>query len=90
MVHKSIQYFNQLFRYFKRIAGVGSGSFIYFLKSKGLSDQNITASTTSGYRLNPQFSYLDAKTRVEVKRSCLKQHKTTYHHGKTLHCLCDK
>ena len=34
-------------RYFKMITGVGSGNYIYFWKSKGLSDENIIAHTTS-------------------------------------------
>ena len=31
-----------MYRYFQRVAGVGSGNHIYFWKSKGLSDENIT------------------------------------------------
>ena len=54
-----------MYRYFKRVSGVGSGNYIYFWKSKGLSDENITAPTTSDYSLNPQLSYLGNKTRVE-------------------------
>ena len=30
-----------MYRYFKRIVGVGSGHYIYFWKSKGLSDEKI-------------------------------------------------
>ena len=67
-------------RYFKRVAGVDSGIYIYFWKSKGLSDENITAPTTSDYSLNPQLSYLGNKTRVEFKGSCLELDKITYTH----------
>ena len=56
-------------RYFERVAGVGSGIYIYFWKSKGLSDENITASTTSNYSLNRELSYLGTKTRLEFKVS---------------------
>ena len=28
-----------MYRYFKRVAGVGTGNYIYFWKSKGLSDE---------------------------------------------------
>ena len=34
--------FQPMYRYFKRIAGVGSGDYIYYWKSRGLSDENIT------------------------------------------------
>ena len=50
--------------------------------TKGLSDENITAPTTTDHSLNPQLSYLCTKTRVEFKGSCLKQSKITYYHGK--------
>ena len=35
-----------MYRYFKRVSRVGSGNYIYFWKSKGLSDENIPALTT--------------------------------------------
>ena len=41
--------FQPMYRYFKRVAGVGSGDYIHFLKSKGLSDENITAPTKYKY-----------------------------------------
>ena len=64
-------------RCFKGVAGLHSGNYIYFPKSKGLSDENITAPTTSDYSLNPQLSYLRNKARVEIKASCLEQDKIT-------------
>ena len=67
-------------RYFKKVAGVGKGKYIHFYESKGLSDENITARTTSDYSLNPQLSYLGTKTRVEFKGSCLKQDEIGYDH----------
>ena len=57
--------FQPLYRYFRRIAGVGNGNYIYFCKSKGLCDENITGPTTSDYSFNPQLSYLGNKTRVQ-------------------------
>ena len=36
-----------MYRYFKRVVGVGNGNYIYFLKSKGLSDENITPAINS-------------------------------------------
>ena len=67
-----------IYRYFKRFAG------IFFWKPKGLSDENITALTTTNYSLNPQLSYPVTKTRIEFKRSCLKQDKIMYDYGKVV------
>ena len=39
--------FQPIYRYFKRILGFGSGTYIYFWKSKGLSDENITGPTAA-------------------------------------------
>ena len=64
-----------MYRYFKRVVGVGTGSYIYFSKSKGLSDENITPPTTSNYKLSPQLSYYGTKARVKFDGSCLKQEK---------------
>ena len=47
-----------------------------------MSDENITAPTTSNYKLNTQLSYFGTKTRAEFNGSCLKQGKITYGHGK--------
>ena len=68
-------------RYFKRIAGVGSGSYIYFWKSKGLSHERLDANTASNHSITPELSYYGTKTRVEFNGSCLKQDKVTYNHG---------
>ena len=76
--------FQPMYRYFKRLSEVGTGNYIYFWKSKGFSDENITAHTASDYRLNLQVSYLGTKTRLEFKASCLKQDKITYSHGKII------
>ena len=57
-------------KYIKRIAGVGSGNYIYFWKSKGLSDEKINSNTASNYSI-PELSYYGTKTRVKFSRSCL-------------------
>ena len=49
-----------------------------------MSNENITAPTTSDYSLNPQLSYLGTKTRLEFKGSCLKQDKIVYDHDKVV------
>ena len=69
--------FQPMCAYFKRAVGVGTGNYIYFWKSKGLSDENITPPTTSNYSLNPELSYFGTKTRVKFDGSCLKQDKLT-------------
>ena len=62
-------------RCFKRIAGVGSGNYIYFRKSKGLSDERINS-----HSITPELSYYGIKTRVKLTGSCLKQDKATHNH----------
>ena len=65
-----------MYRYFRRVAGVGSGNYIYFWKSKGLSDENIALHATNEYySLTPNSTYFGAKTRAEFNGSCLKQDK---------------
>ena len=72
MVHKSIYYFSLWTNIL----------YIWSWKSKGQSDKNITARTTSDYRFNPQLSYFGTKTRVDFRGSCLKQDKFTFNDGK--------
>ena len=36
-------------RYFKQIAGVGNGNYIYYWKSKGLSDERINSIKTPNH-----------------------------------------
>ena len=73
-----------MYRYLKRVSSVGSGSYIFVWASKELSDENITASATSDFKLNPQVSYFGTKTRVEFSGTCLKQGKVIYDHGKKI------
>ena len=68
--------------YFKRVVAAGTGNYIYFLKSKELSDENITPPTTSNYRVNPELSYFGTKTRAKLEGSCLKQDKLAQTDGK--------
>ena len=68
-------------KYFKRIAGVGSGNYIYFRKSKGLSDESFNDNAASKYSISPELSYYGTRTREELNGSCLKQDKVTYNHG---------
>ena len=62
-----------MYRYFKRIAGVGSGDYIYYWKSKGLSDERINSIKTSDYGITPYLSYYNTnKIRVKFDEVCLK------------------
>ena len=70
-----------MYRYLKKVADVGSGSYIYIWKSKGLSDKRINTITASNYSTTPELSYYGSKTRTKFNESCLKQDKVTYNHG---------
>ena len=50
--------FQSMYRYFKRIAGVGSGNYIYFWKSKSLSDEKLDSITASNYKITSELSFL--------------------------------
>ena len=72
--------FQRVQKYFKRIAGVGSGNYIYFWKSRGLSDKRINSNTAFNHSITQELSYYGTETRVELNASCLKQDKATYNH----------
>ena len=71
-----------MYRYFKRVAGVGSGNYTYFWKSKDLSDEGLDSITACNYEITPELRFYDARKRVEFNGSCLKQDNVTYNHGK--------
>ena len=73
--------FQPINKYFKKIFGIGDGEYIYFWKSKGLSDERIDFITASNYNITPEFSYLGTIIRVKFNGSCLKQDKIIYSHG---------
>ena len=58
--------FQPTYRYVKTVARVGTGIYIYFWKSEGFSDENITAPTTTDYTLSPQLSYLGNKKKSRM------------------------
>ena len=59
--------FQPIERYFKRISGFGNGEYIYFWKSKGLSNEKINSMTESNYAIFPSLDYL-GRIRVENSR----------------------
>ena len=74
-------------RYFKKIAGVSTGSYVYYIyywQSKGLSDTKINFVKTSNHSITPNLDYYGTKRRVEFNGSCLKQDKITFNHGKVV------
>ena len=74
--------FQPMYRYVKKITGVGNGSYIYYWKSKGLSDERINSIKTSDYGITPYLSYYDTnKIRVKFDGGCLKQDQGTLLHG---------
>ena len=76
--------FQPIYRYFKTIAGVGNDSYIYYWKSKGLSDKRINSIKTPNHSITPNLDYYGTKTRVEFNGSCLKQDSVTFNHGKVV------
>ena len=76
--------FQARYRYFKVIAGVNNGSYIYYWKSKGLSDERINSIKTPNHSITPNLDYYGTKTRVEFNRICLKQDKVTFNHRKVV------
>ena len=72
--------FQPIYRYFKRVSGVGSGNSIYFWKSKGFTDKRINSITTSKYSITPELSHCGTKARVKLSGTCLRQDKATYNH----------
>ena len=76
--------FQPMYRYLKRITGVGNGSYNYYWQSKGLSDEKINTIKTHNHRITPKLNYYGTKTRVEFNGTCLKQDKIMYTHGKVV------
>ena len=76
--------FQPMYRYFKRIAGFASGNYIYFWKSKGLTDERLDSIIASNYKITPELGFYGTKTRVAFNGSCLKQEKVTLNHAATV------
>ena len=52
-----------MYRYFNIMPGVSSGDYIYFWKSKGLSNERINSNTASNYSITPELSYYGTNAR---------------------------
>ena len=68
--------------YFKATAGVGNGSYIYYLQFKGLSDEKINSIKRSNHSITPNLDYYGTKTRVKFNGRCLKQDSVIFNYGK--------
>ena len=55
---------------FKRIAGVGGGDYIYYWKSKGLSDERINSIKTLDHSITANLDCYGTKTIVKFNGSC--------------------
>ena len=74
--------FQPMYRYVKKITGVGNGSYIYYWKSKGFSDERIKSIKKCDYGITPYLSYYDTnKIRVKFDGGCSKQNQGTPLHG---------
>ena len=61
---------------------VDNSDYVLSWTSKGLSNENITPSSTRNNFLSPSLNYLGTKIKIKFSGSCLKQDKITYTHGK--------
>ena len=58
--------FQPLYGHFKRIACAGNGNYIYYWKSKVLSDERMNPIKMPNHSITPNLDYYGTKTRVDV------------------------
>ena len=63
---------------------ISNTDYVSSWKSQGLSAESIKPPATSDNSLTPALNYYDSKRRVKFTRSCLKQPKISYTHGKVV------
>ena len=71
-------------KYFKLNSVVDVIDRVLSWQSKGTSNESIKPPTTSNNSLTPELNYYGTKTRVKFIRSCLKQSRISYTHGKVV------
>ena len=64
---------------------VDNSDYVLSWTSKGLSNENIITPSTCNNFLSPSLNYLGTKIRIKFSRSCLKQDKIIYTHGKIVY-----
>ena len=52
------------------MTGLGSGNYIYYWKSTGLSNERINSIKIPDYGITAKLNYYGTKTRVEFNGSC--------------------
>ena len=72
--------FQSIQRYFKRVSN--TNNHVLEWKSKGFPDEIIELPSTS-----PLLNSAGTRIRVEFKRSCLKQGKISFNHGKIVNII---
>ena len=76
--------------YFKSIVNVGNDKYVYYWKSKGLSDEPINPIKTSDCGITPCLSYYDG-TEIRVKFDGERPRQAfSWGNSISLHCLWDK
>ena len=58
--------FQPLYGHFKRIADAGNGNYIYYWKSKVLSNERMNPIKMPNHSITPNLDYYGTKTRVDV------------------------
>ena len=71
-------------KYFKLNSVGGVIDRVLSWRSKGISNESIKLPATSDNSLTPELNYYSTKTRVKFIKSCLKQSKNSYAHGKVV------
>ena len=71
-------------KYFKLNSVADVADRVLSWQSKGLSNESIKPPKTSNNSLTPELNYYSTKTRVKFIRSCFKQSKISYTHGKVV------
>ena len=71
-------------KYFKLNSVAGVVDRVLSWQSKGISNESIKPPTTFNNSLTPELNYYGTKTRVKFIRSCLKQSRISFTHGKVV------
>ena len=71
-------------KYFKLNSVAGVVDRVLSCQRKGISNESIKPPATSNNSLTPELNYCGTKTRVKFIRSCLKQSRISYTHGKVV------
>ena len=82
--------FQPIKRYFKVIPGVGNGSYIYYWKSKELSDERVNYIKTSDYGITLYLSFYKIRVKSKIWWRLFEarpSHTASWRNSKYSHCL---